>query len=390
MEEGIPFPFDTGGLLGDIVFKLLKNVECYAPEYLGRQDILVAFDKIAQIMPNISKGYLPNLEVIECEGKIACPGFIDQHVHISGGGGEQGPQSSIAPIGVETLASAGVSTVVGLLGADAVAKSMQGLLMKARSLEVDGLTAYIYTGNYGVPPVTITGRVLTDITLIDKIIGTGEIAISDYRSSCPTKHELMKLAHEALTGGMLGHKAGVVHLHVGDGKDGLRPLTDLLEDTDFPVSMFVPTHLNRSKSLFKQAVQYWVNGGNIDLTAGENTVAGCGVPDCLQELMDGGNGLERVTVSSDGNGSGAGLSHTEVGSVMALFNDIKTAVMDHKLPLEAVLKTVTSNVAKVLKLHPIKGQLATGSDADMILLDGNTFMLSMLFSRGRLLYKQEK
>jgi len=374
----------------EFVFQLLRNVECYDPEYRGRQDILIAFDKIAHIMPNISIEALPHLEVIECEGKIVCPGLIDQHVHITGGGGEQGPQSSIDPIRMEALATAGITTVVGLLGADAVGKNMQGLLMKARSLEAAGMTAYIYAGHYGLPPATITGRVLTDIALIDKVIGTGEIAISDFRSSCPSMQELMKLAHEALTGGMLGQKAGVVHLHVGDGKDGLKPLKDLLKDTDFPISMFVPTHLNRSKGLFQQAIQYWLSGGNIDLTAGENTDVGCNVPDCLKELLESGNSLDRVTVSSDGNGSGAGVSHTEVGSVMSLFNDIRTAVKELKLPLDIVLKTVTSNVAKVLKLYPAKGQLTVGSDADMILLDGNTFTINMLFSRGRLLYQQPK
>ena len=377
------------------MFKLLKNAECYAPEYLGRQDILVVFEKIVKISPNISKEYLlyehlPHLEIIECEGKIACPGFIDQHVHISGGGGEQGPQSSIAPISMETLITAGITTVVGVLGADAIGKSMQGLLMKARSLEEDGLTTYIYAGHYGIPPVTITGRVLTDIALIDKIIGAGEIAISDFRSSYPSQQELIKLAHEALTGGLLGKKAGVVHLHVGDGKEGLGPLLELLERTDFPISMFVPTHLNRNKPLFKQAVQYWANGGNIDLTAGENTTAGCCVPDCLQQLLGIGNELERITVSSDGNGSGAGVSHTEVGSVMTLFNDIKTAVHDQRMPLEKVLRTVTSNVAKVLKLNPAKGQLAEGSDADIMLLDSNSFTLDMLLARGRLLVEGGK
>lgn len=371
------------------MFQLYKNVECYGPDYMGRQDILTAFGKIALILPDINVESIPYITVIDCEGKIACPGFLDQHVHITGGGGEQGPQSSIDPIKAETLAAAGITTAVGLLGADAVGKSMQGLLMKARALEAEGLTSYIYAGNYGLPPVTITGRVLTDIALIDKIIGAGEIAISDYRSSCPSGYELMKLAHEVLTGGMLGQKAGVVHLHVGDGKDGLKPLTDLLKTTDFPISMFVPTHLNRNRGLFKQAVQYWQSGGNIDLTAGENTGEGRSVPECLKELLDKGNSLERVTVSSDGNGSGAGATHTEAADVMGLINDIRTAVKELKLPFSEVLKTVTSNVAKVLKLQPAKGRLAVGSDADMLLLDGNTFTVSMLFSRGCLIYRRQ-
>ncbi len=367
------------------MFKLLKNVELYAPEYKGKQDILIAFDKIAQISPCIEIPAHLQAEVMDCSDMLALPGFIDQHVHITGGGGEQGPKSIIGPLAAAELIKAGITTVIGILGDDGVGKSMQGLLMKARSLDADGLTAYTYTGNYGVPPVTITGRVLTDIAIIDKVIGAGEIAISDYRSSYPTRDELAKLAHEAITGGMLGQKAGVVHLHVGDGKSGLQPLLDLLEATDFPISMFVPTHLNRNKALFEQAVSYHNSGGNIDLTAGESTDTGIGVPDCLRRLIGTGTGLEKVTVTSDGNGSGAGDSHTEVGSVMALFNDFRTAVKDNGLPLTQVLKTVTENVARVLKLYPVKGRIAIGSDADILVVGKASFMPEMLISRGNML-----
>jgi len=372
------------------MFTLLKKAEIFAPEYIGTQDILTVFGKIALISADIQAPPVPETEVIDCSGMLAVPGFIDQHVHITGGGGEQGPGSIIGPLSSDDLVITGVTTVVGTLGDDGVGKSMQGLLMKARSLETDGLTAFIYTGNYGIPPVTITGRVLTDIALIDKVIGTGEIAISDYRSSYPTRDELVKLSHEAMTGGMLGKKAGVVHLHVGDGKDGLSPLTDLLETTDFPVSMFVPTHLNRNKALFEQAVKYHENGGNIDLTAGESTDAGLCVPDCLRRLMGTAKGLENVTVSSDGNGSGAGQSQTETGKVRALFDDFRSSVRDHGLPVAQVLKTVTENVARVLKLYPAKGKLAAGSDADILLLDKESLEPVMLFSSGRKLLSDGK
>ncbi len=366
------------------MFKLLKNAECYSPEYQGRKDILLAFDKIVEISSVITADKLYHVEIIDCKDKIACPGFIDQHVHISGGGGEEGPKSIIGPIGVNELISSGVTTVVGLLGADSISKSMEGLLMKARSLESEGMTTFIYSGHYGIPTSTITGRIMSDVALIDKVIGAGEIAISDYRSSNPSQHELMKLAYEVLTGGMLGKKAGVMHLHVGNGKEGLGPLLELVEESDYPAAMFVPTHLNRNKALFRQAVQYRASGGNIDLTAGEYTEAGIPVPECLKQLLDSGTGLDRVTVSSDGNGSGAGVSGKETGKVMALFDDFKTAVHCYKLPLADVLKTVTSNVAGVLKLYPRKGRLAEGSDADIMLLDKLSLTLDMLFVKGRL------
>lgn len=372
------------------MFKLLKNVECYTPDFLGTQDILIAVNKIAMISPDIAWDILPRMQVYECAGRIACPGLLDQHLHITGGGGEQGPGSMIEPISCDRIVTAGVTTVVGILGADAIGKSMQGLLMKARSLETEGLTTYIYSGNYGVPPVTITGRILTDIALIDKAIGAGEIAISDHRSSYPTRQELIKLAHEVIMVGMLGKKAGVVHLHVGNGKDGLTPLLDLLENTDFPATMFVPTHLNRKPALFEQAILFHENGGIIDLTAGENTKTGCSVPDCLQRLLVSKGGLDRVTVSSDGNGSGAGESGSDTAQVMSLFTDIRISVVDYGLPLAQVLRTVSENVARVLKLYPAKGRLAVGSDADILLIDKAAFMPDMLLAGGRLMVQGGK
>ena len=372
------------------MFRILKNVEIYSPEYMGFRDILTAYGRIALISEYIEPVRQLQPEVSDCSGMIAMPGLIDQHVHITGGGGEQGPGSIIGPISSGDLIRAGITTVVGVLGNAAVGKSLQGLLMKTRSLEAEGLTAFMYTGNYGVPPVTITGRVLTDIVIIDKVIGAGEIAISDYRSTYPGRSELVKLAYEAVTGGMLSGKAGIVHLHVGDGKDGLMPLIDLLESTDFPVSTFVPTHLNRSRTLFDQAVRYHKNGGIIDLTAGEDTKAGISVPQCLAMLIGSGDNLERVTVSSDGNGSGAGQSHTETGRVMALFEDLRSAVMDYQLPLETVLKTVTENPAKTLKLYPAKGKTTVGSDADILLADKASLTPRMLLARGKNLMRDGK
>lgn len=371
------------------MFKLLKNAECYAPQYLGIRDILTAFGKIAMIAPDIAEGQFNLAELVECSGKIACPGFIDQHVHITGGGGEQGPKSMIDPISADKLISAGISTVVGLLGFDGLGKSIPNLLMKARQLEYDGLSTYIYTGYYGVPTVTATGSVLNDIAFIEKVIGLGEIAISDYRSSYPSMRELEMLSHEVLMGGMLGGKAGVIHFHMGDGKAGLKPLTDLIEATDLPVSMFVPTHLNRNVKLFEQAVRFHENGGMIDLTAGENTDAGKSVPECLLELLSTKEGLERITVSSDGNGSCAGDSHNEVASVMSLYNDIRSAVKEYGIPLFEALRVVTENVAKVLKLKS-KGKLEVGRDADILLIDKDSFMPDRLYCRGRLLLEGGK
>lgn len=367
------------------MLKLLKRAEVYSPQYAGRKDILLIRDKIAMIEDTIAEDGLPLLDIIDCTGKIACPGFIDQHVHLLGGGGEEGPPSSIPELMLGDIVSAGVSTVVGVLGLDGFGKTVQGLLAKARSLEFEGLNTFIYTGYYGLPAVTITGRILTDILFIDKIIGAGEIAISDYRSSHPSLQALKELASEVITGGMLGGKAGILHIHTGDGKKGLRPLIELLEDSEYPIGMFVPTHLNRNRALFNEAQSYARRGGNVDLTAGERTGPGLSVADAVLELLEAGTPMDRVTVSSDGNGSMKTGGNTGVGSVRQLLEDIAGCILEKGIPAETALSLVTANVAKILALYPSKGRLAPGSDADVLVLNSPDMTLDKLFVRGSLL-----
>lgn len=172
------------------MFTLIKGAEVYAPEYLGIQDVLFSFDKIAWVSDSIHGLSLENLEVIDARGKILIPGLIDQHVHIIGGGGEGGFDTRTKEIEIESLLRAGITTVVGVLGTDGITRNLEALYAKAKELEIKGITSYIYTGSYGVPPITFTGRVDRDLVLIDKVIGVGEIAISDHRSSHPTEEEL--------------------------------------------------------------------------------------------------------------------------------------------------------------------------------------------------------
>ncbi|MDI6863477.1 MAG: amidohydrolase family protein, partial [Pseudothermotoga sp.] len=207
---------------------LLKNATVYSPEPLGVRDILLAVDRIVAIEEQLTV-CLPNLSVIDCSGKIAVPGFIDSHVHILGGGGEGGFRTRTYELSFSDLVRAGITTVVGCLGTDGVTRSLESLYAKAKALEEEGVSSYIYVGSYRVPPVTLTGSIIKDIVLIDKVIGVGEVAISDHRSSQPTLDELKRLAADARIGGMLSGKAGVVNVHVGDGPTMLEPLTNVVK-----------------------------------------------------------------------------------------------------------------------------------------------------------------
>lgn len=366
------------------IFKLLKNGICYAPKFVGKKDILVVQNRIYKVENHIDESVIPELQIVDCSERIVCPGFIDQHIHIIGGGGEEGPGSRIPEIMLSQCLNAGITTVVGVLGADSITRSISNLLAKARALEEEGLNTYIYTGSYRVPTATLTESVMSDIALVDKIIGVGEIAVSDHRSSHPSLDGLRAISSEARIGGLIGKKAGVVHIHVGDGKKGLEPVIELVENSDFPMEMFVPTHLNRNRPLFSQAIEYAKKGGNVDLTAGETIETGYTVPDALKLLSDTGINMDRVTVSSDANGSIPAKDGNElgVGSTDQFIDDIRNSILINELSMEQVLKTVTVNVAKVLKLYPKKGVIRPGSDADILVLRKEGLKIDKVFVNG--------
>jgi beta-aspartyl-dipeptidase (metallo-type) len=362
-----------------MMLKVLKTIECYAPKYLGTKDILIVGDKIQQISdPGSLEIPVEWVDVIDGSHRLACPGLIDGHVHIIGGGGEEGFPSRIIEIDYPDILLAGITTVVGLLGADHHTKNLHSLLAKAKALETKGLTTFIYTGSYAVPVVTLSGDIETDMILIDKVIGAGEIALSDHRSSHPSLQDLLVIASKVHRGGLIGGKTALLHFHLGDGKEGLSLFNRLVRESDLPMDMFLPTHMNRNRDLFAQAIDFAKAGGNIDLTSGEEN--GIALPDAVQKLIDSQVNLEQVTVSSDANcsipGDGVGRSQT-------LFEDITACLTRKNLSPETVLPLVTENMAKRLKLYPQKGTLAAGSDADILILNKD-YGIEMLFAKGNL------
>lgn len=363
---------------------VLKNLECYTPKYIGKRDILISYDKIFRIEPEIEvKDNTLITEVYQCDGLLAFPGLIDQHVHITGGGGEEGFTSHVAEIKSEHILQTGVTTVVGLLGTDNTTRSMEALYAKAKALELEGISTYIYSGSYSIPPVTITGSIVRDLVFIDKVIGIGEIAISDHRSSHASIDQLLKIASEAHLGGLLGNKAGIFHMHLGDGKKGLTPVIDMVKESDLPIEVFVPTHINRNKKLLTQGLEYVRQGGHIDLTAGETE--GISVPESVRLLKEGGLNLSNITISSDANASMPGGGTSKINTI---YEDIIKCITDATLIPETAFSLATENVAKLLKVFPKKGTIREGSDADLVVLD-KEYHINKVFCLGKLMFNNK-
>jgi len=376
--------------------KLIKNGKVYSPTYLGVKDILIIGDKIVKIDENIDiSNFVLEVEVIEAEGKIVVPGFIDQHVHIIGGGGESGFHSRTPEVMLSTIIEAGSTTVVGLLGTDGDTRQVESLLAKAKGLENEGISTCIYTGSYGVPSVTLTGSVKRDIMFIDKVIGV-KVALSDHRSSHVTQQELIRLASDARVAGMLSQKPGLVIIHVGGAKERLDMIIKIVKETDIPVKHFCPTHVNRNKEIFEQAMEFAKMGGIIDLTGGSpaDTTAvkpSKAVVECLKNNVS----IENITISSDGNGSTS--EYDDEGNIIkfgistldTLHSELKDMIVEEGLDMSTALKVISSNVAKELGLYPVKGCIEVESDADILLLD-EELNIHSVFAKGRKMMENGK
>lgn len=372
---------------------IIKNAEVYSPDYMGKKYVVISGPVIEGLYDSldIPEGF-PGLEVIDGEGKLLFPGFIDSHVHIIGGGGEGGFKTRTPEIQLSELNSAGITTVVGCLGTDAVTRNMKSLLAKAYGLEEEGISTYIFTGSYQLPAVSITGKPGEDIILIEKVIGIGEIALSDNRSSQPSYEDFLKVVAEARVAGLISGKAGVVNLHIGNGPEGLRYLMKILDETEIPASQVIPTHINRTRDLLNMGAKYAELGGILDLTTssdpnhledGEVRAA-----EALKILLDKGIDISNIQFTSDGQGSlpifneRGEFKGLGIGSVKSLYLEFKEAVINYEVKLEEALKVVTSNVADNLKLRS-KGRIQAEKDADLLLVDKESLEIKDVFAKGK-------
>ena len=355
---------------------LIKNADIFAPEAMGVCHLVLGGGKILRIgrgSPDVDRSLLD--ETVDMDGAPLGPGLIDCHVHVTGGGGEDGFSTQAPPVPLTRFTRYGVTSVVGLLGTDDETRTTAGLLARTRALREEGLSAWCWTGGYHVPPTTLTGSVRSDIVNIDCVIGLGELAISDHRSSQPTFEELARLASEVHVAGLLSKKAGVMHLHLGDGDRGLSLLRRLLDETELPPRVFHPTHVNRRKELFEEACQLSRRNCVIDVTAFpvEECENAWSAPDAWELFHQQSCPAGNLTISSDGGGC---LPHFDANGEMVKMDFATSAGMPDTLRelvyrghrLDAVLPALTSNVARLLRL-PGKGRVAEGFDADLVCFD---------------------
>ncbi len=363
----------------------LSNVEIYAPAPLGICHLLIAAGKIVAISKDVIEIDQSLLASdTDFDGKRLIPGLIDGHAHITGGGGEAGFKTKVPAVNLSQYTKAGVTSVVGLLGTDDTTRNTSSVIAQVYALREEGISAWCYTGGYHVPLNTLTDCVRKDMVHIEPIIGVGELAISDHRSSQPTFDEIARIAGDVHVAGLMTGKAGILHFHLGDGTRGLDLLEKLLDETEIPPRVLNPTHCNRNIPLFEQACELTKRGINMDITAfpPSDSVEEYSAAESFRKYQQGGFDQSKLTISSDGGGclphfdKQGELLHLDYGRCTLLSDCIKE-LLDEGFKLKEVIAPFTSNVAQLLRLQN-KGQIKVGKDADLVILDNENKIESVM------------
>lgn len=366
---------------------LIKNAHLFAPEDLGIKDVLVGGGKVMAIENKIDVSLFP---VLDMEGKLLTPGFIDQHVHLIGAGGKHGFASMTPEIMLSEFVKCGSTTVVGMLGTDASARSLKTLYAKTKSLTLEGISAYMFTSYFGIEPVTITGSIMDDLIFVDTVLGC-KLAISDERSSYPTPTELVRHLRQVHVGGMVSGKGGILHVHLGGLSSKMDVLFEMVQQYEFPIRHISPTHVGRSKALFDQAIEFAKLGGIIDITTGASKYT-----DPWKSVvyaLDQGVSLDKLSFSSDGH---AGINAKQDNGcgcfgkapITKNLEQVQALHREGGLSITDAIKPVTTTPATNLGLKN-KGVIAIGADADFCGFD-HEFNLLDVVAKGQIMMRNNE
>lgn len=365
---------------------VLHDAHVFGPEDLGVNDVLIAGERVVALAPGLDVGGLP-VTSIDAGGRRVVPGLVDGHLHIVGGGGNEGYASRIPELWVGELALAGITTVAAPPGLDMVGKNLEGILAKAYALQSEGVTAYVYAGGFQRPFRTLTGSLLHDVFTVEKIVGV-KVALGEPKASRFADHELVEIATQLhWLAGATG-KACLLHAHLGQSADPAEQLLHAMHESGAPASRFQATHCNYTTDALEAGRLVAAAGGFADfnpiLTPEFGHPRAIPAAKAVLQTLDAGVDSSLVTMTTDGNASVPILredgSRGTYEKSLGWLWDTVVELVSSGLELPQALSFVTTNPARALRL-PRKGSVRVGADADLLVL-GPDLTIDHVFARG--------
>jgi beta-aspartyl-dipeptidase (metallo-type) len=383
------------------MFTLIKDAEIYAPKRLGIRDILISGKEIAAIGKDLDPPINHCCKIIDGPGKIVFPGFVDIHVHTTGSDDGQGPIGRTFDIDWRDIVESGVTTAVGVQGGSIWVRSLEKLYIKTLELEKMGITSYMLTGCFKIPPPTLTGSIRKDVYLIEKVKGI-KTAVSDPTTSHHTWRDLAAIASEVRIGASIAKKGAITHVHVGRNPTRMDVMLEMVEKTGLNPQHIVPTHVNRfNPDVIEQGIEYVKMNGVVDLSSlmrkEEGSLTGLKVEHAVKRMLNEGCKIENITISSDANVPMPIRDEKEnqkglyVASLDFNRREVRDIVNNNVTSFSEALKMVTSNPARILGIDSKKGKVKKGYDADLVLADNiENLKIERVFAKGRILVEDGK
>ena len=380
--------------------KILRCGQVLAPEPLGARDLVVAGERIVAVAePGVEITGL-EVEVLDLRGLTVAPGFIDNHVHVLGGGGGLGFASRAPELQTSQLTRAGITTVIGMLGFDATTKDMRALVAKTKAFKEDGISAWALTGATLEHPVpTLTGRIRDDIAFVEEIIGVGEISVSElgyaYDSNGPGAQYVAEAATAGLLAGRLARKRGYLCLQVPPYHGAcLKPVMAMLERTGLPIAQLLPSHVNQTDAYMADAIAWAKRGGCVDVGANyspDNNFSRATPPaKAISQLLEAGVPLAQILLSSDGNGAPPKEEQREGQPAVANYMPRRRSARDLAPPDRrggpGAERRAPGGHRERRRRHRAraKGRIAAGMDADLVAFDDD-WQIHTVLARGRVM-----
>ncbi|MCL5029933.1 MAG: N-acetylglucosamine-6-phosphate deacetylase [Bacteroidetes bacterium] len=364
-------------------------------------DIKIVNGKISEIKKSNVNEHFDEV-IIDAEGKIAAPGFIDVHIQGAGGADVLDNNKEALETISKTLAKTGTTGFLGttvvkpqwgnshlklmneFMGKNLGGAALLGIHLEGPFINIKKKGGLAEDSIYESYPNALeeifeaAGNSLKMMTIAPELPGNLENikklrkhgAVASFAHSDATYEETIK-----------GFEAGINHVtHIFNAMPPLNhrtpgPLAAIFENKEIPVQIISDGH-HLHPSIVNLIYRLVGKDRCICITDGMH---GIGLPDGIYTY----NGKQ---YESKG-GAARYFDGTLIGSTMSLGNIALKFMEFTGCNLETAINTITKNPAKLLGIDDRKGAIEIGKDADIVLFDED-FSIYMTLVAGEIVYKK--